>query len=270
MTLRPLPVPTRLFGGEGVETYSRRAAERNGTDARWIEKALWDMDIVRSLSPRHPTRLQAWRELGGLRDDAFVMPDTIGGDWVTDRFFCRVCTAGLDVRGRAPHVGLVCVRHKRWLGMTDQPAVHRLPALLSAERHFRAGLASKFVLFDSPAMRIGAECARVALSPATIQNRQDQSGLPLDAVIYPEQVAFARIGVRPSLLATAVDPATEPSHVRAALDRESRRVVPDEDMNEPWRASTRLQTIMFALRAHALNATATGPDRWNLLRHLPR
>ncbi len=113
MTLRPLPVPTRLFGGEGVETYSRRAAERNGTDARWIEKALWDMDIVRSLSPRHPTRLQAWRELGGLRDDAFVMPDTIGGDWVTDRFFCRVCTAGLDVRGRAPHVGLVCVRHKR-------------------------------------------------------------------------------------------------------------------------------------------------------------
>lgn len=263
-------MPTRLFGGEGVETYSRRAAARNGTETRWIEKALWDMDIVRSLSPRHPTRLRAWRELGGLRDDAFVMPDTIGGDWVTDRFFCRACTAGSDVRGRAPHIGLVCVRHKRWLGIANQPAVHDLPALLSAERHFRARLASKLVLFDSPAMRIGAECARVALSPATIRNRQDQSGLPLEAVIYPEQVAFARVVARPSLLAVVVDPAVEPAQVRAVLDRECRRVVPDGGMNEPWRASTRLQTIMFALRSHVLDTTASGPDRWNLLRHLPR
>lgn len=263
-------MPTRLFGGEGVETYSRRAAARNGIEARWIEKALRDMDIVRSVSPRHPTRLQAWRELGGLRDDAFVMPDTIGGDWVTDRFFCRACTAGMDIRGRAPHIGLVCVRHKRWLGITEQPGVHELPALLSAERHYRSKLASRSVLFDSPAMRIGAECARVALSPATIQTRQDQSGLPLDAVLYPEQVAFARIAVRPSLLAAAVDAATEPVQVRTVLDRECRRVVPDDGLNEPWRASTRLQTIMFAVRALALDVTASVPDRWNLLRHRPR
>ncbi|MDO5619652.1 hypothetical protein [Kocuria sp.] len=122
-------------------------------------------------------------------------------------------------------------------------------------------------------MTIAAECARMAVSPTTITTRQETSGgLPVDAVLYPEQVAFARVLTRGSLLAWATDPATDPVDVRSALDAESRRIVPATEDNEPWRASTRMQTVLFALRSHRRQqylapGAAVQPDRWNLLRH---
>lgn len=275
MTLRPLPVPTRLYGGEDVNTFARRAAARNGTEDRWIGNALWSSGIVTSVSDRHPSRLQAWRELGALHESAFTTPTVIADEWVTDRVLCIQCTGGHVAVGRLPRVGNVCVKHRRWLGQPDQPRVHAYPAVLTAERHYRTRLAPRDILFDGSVMRLAAECARVALSPTTITERQTATGLPVDAVIYPEQVAFCRLIARPSLLAWAVAPTTDPTEVRQVLDRESRHIVGADDDNEPWRASTRLQTVVFTLRNHTRQASTlttgrgTPSDRWNLLRHLP-
>lgn len=273
MTLRPLPVPTRLYGGEDVDTYARRAAERNGTQERWIGNALWSDGVVVSLSRRHPTRLQAWRELGDLHPSAFTTPDTVAGEWVTDRRKCVQCSGGHSVYGRFPRAGWVCLRHRRWLAGT-QPRIDPPSPLLAAERHYRNHLASRHILFDGAAMRLGAECARVAVSPADITARQEATGLPLEAVIYPEQVAFCRVATRSSLLSWALDPDTEPADVRRVLDAECRRVVPDDGDSEPWRASTRLQTVLFALRVEfrerllSRGRAWSWPDRWNLLRHV--
>lgn len=274
MTLRPLPVRTRLYGGEDVDTYARRAAERNGTEERWIVNALWSSGVVTSLAHRHPTRLRAWRELGALHPTAFTTPATVSDEWVTDRLLCVQCCGGHRAVGRLPHVGQVCVRHRRWLGDPAQPRTTAFPQALVAERRFRGALAPRDILFDGMAMRLGAECARVAVSPATVVVRQDATGLPLDAVLYPEQVQFTRLVTRPRLVAWAVDPATDPAEVRGVLDRECRRIVPDDGDNEPWRASTRLQTVLFALRAQVRDELASPharhqPDRWNLLRLLP-
>lgn len=273
MTLRPLPVRTRLYGGEDVDSYARRAAERNGTQERWIGNALWSDGVVVSLSRRHPARLQAWRELGDLHPSAFATPDTVAGEWVTDRRKCVQCSGGHSVYGRFPRAGWVCLRHRRWLAGT-QPRIDAPSPLLAAERHYRNRLASRHILFDGAAMRLGAECARVAVSPADIAARQGATGLPLEAVVYPEQVAFCRVATRPSLLSWAVDPDTEPADVRRVLDAECRRVVPEHGDSEPWRASTRLQTVLFALRTEfrerllSPGRAWSGPDRWNLLRHV--
>ena len=192
---------------------------------------------------------------------------------VTDRRKCVQCSGGHSVYGRFPRAGWVCLRHRRWLAGT-QPRIDPPSPLLAAERQYRNHLASRHILFDGAAMRLGAECARVALSPADITARQEATGLPLEAVIYPEQVAFCRIATRPSLLSWAVHPDTEPADVRRVLDAECRRVVPDHGDSEPWRASTRLQTVLFALRADfrerllSPERAWSGPDRWNLLRHV--
>lgn len=72
MILGPLPVPTRLTHGEGIENYAARHAQRNGTSVEQIENALREAGIMpRSRARRHPGRLQAWRELGGLHERAF-------------------------------------------------------------------------------------------------------------------------------------------------------------------------------------------------------
>lgn len=272
MTLPPLPVPTRVYGGESVNSYADRAASRNGTHARWIDKMLWETGIARTLSPHHPARLQVWRDLGGLHESAFTTPDTINGEWVTDRDLCIQCTHGHRAHGQLLRVGLVCVRHRRWLGTPDQPRVHAHPELLTAERHYRSRLAPREVMFDSPPMRVGAECARVALSPDTITARQDKAGLPLDAVVYPEQVAFARLVTRSGLLAWATNQNTDPAAVRSVLDTHARHVVPDDGDSEPWRASTRLQIVLFRLRSivHESQNGIPDTDPWNILRHVPR
>jgi hypothetical protein len=40
VTIQPLPVATRIFGGEGLISYASRHAARNGTIVEEIERAL--------------------------------------------------------------------------------------------------------------------------------------------------------------------------------------------------------------------------------------
>lgn len=105
MTVRPLLVPTRLYRGEGVDSYAARAARRNGTEARWIEKALEERRVITSMSKRHPARLQAWRDLGALHERAFATPEQVSDNWVTDRALCVQCCGGNRATGRAPASG---------------------------------------------------------------------------------------------------------------------------------------------------------------------
>lgn len=153
----------------------------------------------------------------------------------------------------------------------DQPRVHQYPALLTAERHYRAALATRDVLFDSPAMRLGEECARVALSPDLLAARQGRTGLPLRAVLYPEQVAFARLATRPALVRAAIDPTFDTCALRRLVERETSLIVGWDGDNEPWRAAARLQTVLAGLARLVRDARHT-PDypvdaRWNILRY---
>jgi hypothetical protein len=59
--LQPLPVPTRLFGGEDLDSYARRAARRNHTDTASIQSALREWGLITSTSLSSPARLEAWR-----------------------------------------------------------------------------------------------------------------------------------------------------------------------------------------------------------------
>ncbi|BAS18605.1 hypothetical protein AHiyo8_pI69090 (plasmid) [Arthrobacter sp. Hiyo8] len=52
MTIQPLPVPTRIFGGEGLISYASRHAARNGTTAEEIERALYEAGAIPKPSHR--------------------------------------------------------------------------------------------------------------------------------------------------------------------------------------------------------------------------
>jgi len=94
---------------------------------------------------RHPARLQAWRTLGRLRDTAFTAPQYILDEEVTERALCLRCTRGEPARGRLPELGMVCIRHRQWLG-SPQADLHNYRPALIAERQFRHHLAARNVL----------------------------------------------------------------------------------------------------------------------------
>lgn len=73
MTIQPLPVPTRIFGGEGLISYASRHAARNGTTVEEIERPLHETKAIPKPSHRRTReRLQAWRDLGALHESAFA------------------------------------------------------------------------------------------------------------------------------------------------------------------------------------------------------
>ncbi|WAH96987.1 hypothetical protein [Arthrobacter sp. MMS18-M83] len=176
MTIQPLPVPTRIFGGEGLISYAFRRAARNGTPVEEIERVLYEVGAIPKPSHRRtPERLQAWRSLGSLHESAFATPAVIDGADVIDRALCLRCTQGSGGTGRLPRIGWVCARHRRWLG-TPQHDIRALPELIAAERHYRRALAPRGVLVGSPLMLWARECATTVLSPSTYLFQQTPSG----------------------------------------------------------------------------------------------
>lgn len=76
----PLPVRTRLLGGEGVSTYRTRHAASNLTTVKDVERYVEEQTGERlSASTRNPRVLQTWRELGGLHARAFTEPQNVAG-----------------------------------------------------------------------------------------------------------------------------------------------------------------------------------------------
>ena len=89
--------------------------------------------------------------------------------------------------GRLPEVGLVCLRHRRWLGSPLQPHVP-LQDVLSAERAFRAILVRRGELFDSPVMNLARSIAVASVGLEGALEPSAPRALPAEAFIYPIQV----------------------------------------------------------------------------------
>jgi len=148
MSLQPLPVPTRVYHGEGVISYSQRHAARNHSNIADIERGVRQLGVRLPKTRVSPERFEVWQQLGSLHQTTFSTPASIAGSVVSDRQLCLRCTQGNRAMGRIPGVGMVCLRHKHWLGSPQIGLDGYFPAL-TAERHFRNHLARRGILFDS-------------------------------------------------------------------------------------------------------------------------
>lgn len=273
MSIAPLPVRTRLYHGENLDSYVRRHAARNFCVPSDVDRALRERGVVRSKHRRNPDRLKAWRDLGGLRADAFTAPEYVLDEEVTERALCLRCTRGEPARGRLVGVGLVCVRHRQWLG-SPQIDLHGYYPALAAERHFRRHLAARDVLHDSLPMLIGRECASPGIVGASeIARRRDEFGIDnVDALTYPEQVKVARLLASPGFLRAATNPDTEVTQRSAWVAREVEKVIPARDDADPWRATNRVWTAITHLTVRRRDARIYGvamrDTYYNILRFI--
>jgi hypothetical protein len=274
MRLQPLPVPTRVYGGEGVVSYSRRHAARNHSRAGEIEIGVRERGIRLGRGHSAPERNDVWRQIGNLHPSAFTAPTKINGDPVTDRRLCLHCTQGNPAIGRLPHVGLVCLRHKRWIGSSPQVDLHAFVAALTAERHFRNHLSARGVLFDSFAMELGSACANpVFIGVQEIQRRRQQAGVDtVAALVYPEQIKFARMLTSSTFLEYVTDPASDASSRRERITCEAAKILPVWDDSESWRVTERIWDVarrLTQLRRESLLWGAPVRDaHYNLLRFI--
>jgi hypothetical protein len=170
-------------------------------------------------------------------------------------------------------VGLVCVRHRQWLG-SAQIDLHGYYPALAAERHFRRHLAARDVLHDSLPMLIGRECASPGIVGASeIARRRDEFGIDdVDALTYPEQVKVARLLASPGFLRAATNPDTEVTQRSALVAREVEKVIPAREDADPWRATNRVWTAITHLTVRRRDARIYGvPMRdtyYNILRFI--
>lgn len=273
MSIPPLPVPTRLYHGENLDSFAQRHAARNFCRPSDIDKALRESGLVKSRSRRNPQRLQAWRDLGGLRADAFSGPRRILDEEVTERALCIRCTNGESARGAPVGIGLVCLRHRRWIGSAQIDLRSYTPAL-AAERSFRRHLATRDVLHDSLPMLIGRECASAAIiGTREIEHRRDVSGIGQDGPLaYPEQVKIARLLCLPTFLRAATDPDSDAAQRSSLIARAVENIIPARNDAEPWRATNRVLTALTHLTALRRDSRTYGvPTRdtyYNILRFI--
>lgn len=273
MSIASLPVRTRVYHGENLDSYVRRQAARNFCVPSDVDRALRERGIVRFKHRRNPDRLQAWRDLGGLRADAFTAPEYVLDQEVTERALCLRCTRGEPARGRLVGVGLVCVRHRRWLG-SPQVDIHGFYPALAAERTFRRHLAARDVLHDSLPMLIGRACASPEIIGASeIDRRRSQFGIDdVNALTYPEQVKIARLLSRPGFLLAATDPDAGSAQRNLLVAREVEAILPACDDADPWRATNRVWTAITHLTARRRDARIYGilmrDTYYNILRFI--
>ena len=273
MKIEPLPIPTRLLGGEVVDSYAGRHARRNGLRADQVEAALRDVrKFPQSKSKRHPDRIAAWRALGDLHERAFTEPEIVAGDWVVTRPLCSKCVPHPDqASGRLPWMGWVCLKHRRWMG-DPQVDLARFGEALVAERHWRHTLAPRDVVVASPVLRLAEEAALVGISKSATEERAERVSVPSPGVlVYPETVALARVLTRPSFLDLACDPDAPGAQRRALVEREVYRILPDVEDAEAWRAVARAWTMVTDLSDLIRDARLVGmaPDdgKYNVLRY---
>jgi hypothetical protein len=259
MMLAPFPIPTRIYRGETLDSYSRRHATRNHCVPADVDRAMREHGALTNAVRRHPERLQAWRTLGDLSDTAFTTPDRLHDEQVTERALCLGCADGEPARGRIPELGMVCLRHRRWLG-TPQVHLHGHYPALVAERHFRRHLAARHVLHDSLPMLIGRDCASpTIIGYDEIANRRNQTGVDdVWALAYPEQVKIARLLTRPVFLCAVTDPDVDEAQRHALATKEVERIIPARNHADPWRATNRVWTAVTHLTDRRRDARIYG------------
>lgn len=262
MTIRPLPVPTRIYGGEGLISYATRHAMRNGTSVDEIERALTQSGALRITGRRlAPDRLQAWRQLGALHPSAFTTPTMIDGAEVAGRPLCLRCTGGTGGTGRLPRMGWVCIRHRRWIG-TPQHDIHALPELAAAERHYRRFLVPRGVLVYSPIMQMARECAIVGIGQSILSHRALRAGTSdPDPLAYPETIGVALLITSPAFNAQMLQPRLGPSGRHALSLRIAAHIFPEEEDNESWRAATKISARFNAIALELEKGTFMEPPQ---------
>lgn len=259
MRIAPLPVRTRLYHGENLDSYVRRHAARNHCKPSDVDRALRERGIVKSKNRRDPDRLQAWLDLGGMSAARFTAPEYVLDQEVTERALCLRCTKGEPARGKLIAIGLVCVRHRQWLG-SPQVDIHGFYPALAAERAFRRHLAARDVLHDSLPMLIGRECASPGIIGASeIDRRKNEFGIDdVDVLSYPEQVKTARLLASPGFLRAATNPDTDVTQRRALVAREVEKVFPARVDADPWRATNRVWTAITRVTERRRDARIYG------------
>jgi hypothetical protein len=259
MTVRPLPVPTRIFGGEGLISYATRHATRNGTSVEDIERAFTHGGAIRMPRRRQsPEREQTWRELGALHHSAFRTPARFHGAEAIDRPLCLRCTDGTGGTGRLPHVGWVCLRHRRWIG-TPQHDIHALPELAAAEHRYRRHLVPRGALVGSPIMEMARDCSIVGTGRSVLAQRARRAGTSdPDLLTYPETVRVARLITSPAFNAHMLQAGLNPGDRHALSLRLTARLFPEPEDNESWRAANRI-TAMFNGIARELEMRMSSP-----------
>lgn len=256
----PLPVPTRIYGGEGVSSYARRASERNHTDVQHVEAALRERGLMVSNGRSAPERLAAWRHLGHLHESAFTTPKFIAENRVSDRTLCLKCAQGNVAHGKIPRVGMICLRHRRWLG-GEQIDLQQFTPGLTAERHFRNRLAARDFFYDSPVMMVARDAVLAGIGTSEVRRRRLASMIErTEVLIYPEQVALARFLARPSFVAVMAEPDVQSSIRLAEVVRGVEALIPLGEDAEPWRAVTRVWQVACRLCWEIRDARLAGRD----------
>jgi hypothetical protein len=247
MKLQPLPVRTKMYAGESVDSFAHRVAVRNHTTVYAIEARLRHAGALASRSRSGSVRRELWRQLGSLQAGAFDVPKAIDDSVIRDRTLCVRCTRGETAVGRLPGVGMVCLRHFRWLGR-HQLDVRVYRPTISAEKRFRSRLVNRGVLFDSPAMLIGLEAAAVALGIQEIERRQETTGIAaVEVLAYREQVAVAQLLTTAHFLDVACNPLLDDPFRYRYVANEFVHAVGAPDEHELWRGIARVWAVVDAL-----------------------
>ncbi|EUA45887.1 hypothetical protein [Mycobacteroides abscessus] len=271
--LQPLPVRARLYRGETLASYSHRLAAHNLSDVAAIEAGVRARGIRLPRRRVSVERAQIWRRLGQLDDHAFTTPEAVDGEAVLERELCTGCTRGEKAYGRRLDIGMICLRHRRWLG-TPQRTIHTYPPALAAERTFRNHLAPRKVLFDSFAMDFGKLCASpIFMGNHELQRRTHEFRIDSTPIlIYPEQVQLARLVTTASFLDYVTNPGHEAATRRQCVAAAVTQIIPDRADSEGWRTCDRVWEVVTKLTHLRHEAQLWGaPVRdpyYNLLRFI--
>lgn len=261
--LRPLPIRVRAFDGETVTSYARRLAARNGLTVSDIDRWLHGRELLTSASARHPDRLEAYRQLGGLHASAFTTPAQLDGNLIGERRLCPGCSHGQVAWARLPRVGMICPKHHRWLGDSFAD-VTGWRAQESMERYFRRHLASRSVFVDSYAMRAGLEYAYLTVD----EDLPSRFWTDWDVRLYDRQVRYAAILSDRTFLDVIADPRADQERCRAVIAKAAALPAPPSD--PIWPVENRMITLSLRLRQQVAEALRCGmpviDSEYNLLR----
>jgi hypothetical protein len=269
--LQPLPIRTKIYTGESVDSFARRATARNHTTVNAIETRLRHAGALTSKSRSGNVRQEVWRQLGSLQAGAFDTPKSLDDMVIRERNLCLHCTGGESVVGRLPGIGMVCLRHFRWLGQRQTDVRDFRPAI-GAEKRFRSRLVKRGLLFDSPAMVIGLEAAVVALGVEELERRQEAIGIAaVETLAYREQVAVAQLLTSAHFLDIACNYLLANPIRYRYVAKEFVCAIGSPDERELWRGIARVWSVVDALTNKLREAEflADQPDdtEFKLLRH---
>lgn len=271
-TIGPLPIGTRVFHGETLDSFAHRHALRNHTTVHEVEQSLRTSGLLTTSRDRnHADRAAAWRALGALSPTAFPTAPRVAGVPIATRLLCDQCTRGQVAYGARPDMGQVCLTHRRWLGFT-QVGLHRYPAATKAEWRFRR-LTKRGVLFDAPVMQIGRSAAFAGIPRATLDRRALTLGIgDHDALVYPEQVEVARMLCDQAVMERATNPTIANSARREVVAGALAHVFSQVPAARIWAAVLAIQPALdrtLDQRREHRALTAVGEEvQFGILRHL--